>query len=46
MDFKNVNPDGGNSIIRNIDSMDFFLLKIAKIKLKNTVQSFFFMKMP
>jgi hypothetical protein len=43
MEFKNVNPNGENVIISNImDSMDFILfLKIVKIELKNTVQSYF-----
>jgi hypothetical protein len=41
MDFKNVDPNGGNVAERNSKSMQFFFLEIVKIEPANTVQSFF-----
>jgi hypothetical protein len=34
MDFKNVNSNSGNVIASNLDSMDFFFLKIIGIELR------------
>jgi hypothetical protein len=41
MDFKNVNPNGGNVAEKISKSMQFFFVKIVKIELTDKVQSFF-----
>jgi hypothetical protein len=46
MDFKNVDPNGGNVAKRNSKSMQFFFLEIIKIEPPNKVQSYFKKEMP
>jgi hypothetical protein len=41
MDFKNVDPNGGNVARKKSKSMLFFSLKIVKIETANKVQRFF-----
>jgi hypothetical protein len=46
MDFKNVNPNGGNVVERTQSLCNFSFLKIVKIEATNKVQSLFQNEMP
>jgi hypothetical protein len=46
IDLRNIDPTSGNVAKRNLESKQFYFLKIVKIEPTNKVQSFFQNEMP